>query len=127
LIAAAIDARLLPHEWVRTHDGRLLKTDACDHGDDHLFPGPCDAAWDVAGAVVEWNLDGGATTELLRAYAASTGDEVRSRLPPYLLAYAAFRAGWTRMARLSANPQEARRLRRLERHYLRTIRRQLAA
>jgi hypothetical protein len=121
------DGRLLPQEWLRTPDGQLLKTDACDHGDDHLFPGPCDVAWDLAGAAVEWNLDGAATAALLGAYAARTNDQVGPRLPPYLLAYAAFRVGCTRMARLSASPLEARRLRRLERHYQRAIRRQLAA
>lgn len=121
------DGRLLPHEWVRAHDGRLLKTDGCDHGDDHLFPGPCDTAWDVAGAVVEWNLDAATTGELLRAYAARTKDQVGPRLPPYLLAYAAFRAGCMRLARLSADPSEGRRLRRLQRHYLRIIKQQFIA
>ena len=35
--AVAVDARLMPHEWLRTDDG-YLKTDALDHHADHFFP-----------------------------------------------------------------------------------------
>ena len=37
-----------------------MKVDAAAHGDDHGFPGPVDVAWDLAGAVVEWELGGAA-------------------------------------------------------------------
>ena len=42
---------LAPHEWLRLDDGNVRKTDAIAHGDDHLFPGPTDIAWDLAGAI----------------------------------------------------------------------------
>ena len=34
------DGRMAPHEWIRSQDGRLIKVDASQHGDDHFFPGP---------------------------------------------------------------------------------------
>ncbi|MFZ5896298.1 MAG: hypothetical protein ACOY0T_34905 [Myxococcota bacterium] len=111
------DARLQPHEWLLTPNGRVMKTDCSDHGDDHLFPGPCDIAWDLAGAVVEWRLDHVGRDQLLRAYRRLTRDDARTRLPAYELAYLAFRLGWSRMARLSSDELESRRLSKLEHRY----------
>ena len=91
------DARMLPHEWIAT-DGRFLKLDANSHGDDHFFPGPCDIAWDVAGAIVEWDMDRHAQEHFLDAYVRESGDFVRPRLGAYLLAYTTFRMGWSKMA-----------------------------
>ena len=79
--------------------GELLKLDAVSHGDNHFFPGPCDIAWDVAGAIVEWELRGrGARAILSASTTRRSGDAIAERLAPYLLAYAAFRLGWSRMA-----------------------------
>src|SRR5262249_6557968 len=47
--ACVCDARMMPHEWIRTDDGRIFKTDATMRGNDHFFPGPSDIAWDLAG------------------------------------------------------------------------------
>jgi hypothetical protein len=91
------DARMLPHEWIST-EGRLLKLDGCSHGDDHFFPGPCDIAWDIAGAIVEWEMDRHATNYFVDTYVRESGDRVHGRLKPYLLAYATFRMGWSKMA-----------------------------
>jgi hypothetical protein len=83
------DGRMMPHEWVVVAGRPLLKTDAVSHGDDPLFPGPTDAAWDVAGAIVEWRLPVGAIDRLVDRYVRRSGDRsVRSRLPAWLLAYA---------------------------------------
>ena len=46
-----------PHAWLRDENGRLIKTNGSVHGDDHFFPGPCDIAWDLAGAFVSiWGM-----------------------------------------------------------------------
>ena len=95
---AICDGRMLPHEWLRSEPGVLLKLDAGTHGDNHFFPGPCDIAWDVAGTIVEWELQGKARDYFVGEYTRRSGDAIRERLHPYLLAYAAFRVGWTRMA-----------------------------
>lgn len=120
------DARLAPHEWIRTLGNRVLKTDATTHGDDHFFPGPCDIAWDVAGAILEWKLDPAATTELISRYERLSGDHVQHRLPQYKIAYAAFRAAYARMA-ASAMPGtgEAKRFQREYSRYLEVLRREV--
>jgi hypothetical protein len=111
------DARMLPHEWLRTADGHILKLDATSHGDDHFFPGPCDIAWDLAGAIIEWQMDSETTADFLARYRQLSGDDPHDRLPGYLLAYAIFRMAWSKMAaRASAgSPDELP----LQRDYLR--------
>ena len=106
------DGRMQPWEWILCNDGRLLKTDACTHGNDHFFPGPCDIAWDLAGAAVEWEFDADATDQLLRRFHDLTADDVRSRFDAYLLAYSVFRLGWSKMAipTLNDKAEEARLL-----------------
>ena len=92
------DARMMPHEWVRTTSGAMIKTDGAGHGDDHFFPGPCDIAWDLAGAIIEWKLPSSAADFFMDAYRRLSGDNPRSRLDHYLLAYALFRMGYCKMA-----------------------------
>ena len=89
---------MLPHEWLRGERGELLKLDAGTHGDNHFFPGPCDIAWDVAGTIVEWELADEARDYFVGEYTRRSGDAIAQRLRPYLLAYATFRMGWSRMA-----------------------------
>jgi hypothetical protein len=93
------DARLMPHEWISTWAGNMVKTDGAGHGDDHFFPGPCDIAWDLAGAVIEWNLPPAAAEFFVRSYQGLSGDgDAAARLPRYLLAYSLFRMGYCQMA-----------------------------
>jgi hypothetical protein len=107
------DARLGAEEWIETARGELIKVDACDHGDDHSFPGPCDSAWDIAGAITEWQLEDATARELCIEYRRQTGDDVARRLAPYLLAYTAARLGRVQMAALQAEAAEQPRLARL--------------
>ncbi|MFB3812934.1 MAG: hypothetical protein ACE14L_02395 [Terriglobales bacterium] len=94
-----VDGRMLPHEWIRARDDRLLKADATSHGDDHFFPGPAtDICWDLAGAIVEWEMPPGAVKAFLAHYRSTSGDDPRSRLPAYLLAYTVFRMAYCKMA-----------------------------
>lgn len=94
---AIVDGRLMPHEWIRA-GSRIVKTDAATHGDDHFFPGPTDAAWDVAGAVVEWSLEPAAVARLVDLYRRRTGDDVAARLDAWIFAYAVMRAAFVRFA-----------------------------
>jgi len=95
---AVCDAKMSPHEWLVASDGRFLKLDATSHGDGHFFPGPCDVAWDLAGAIVEWEMDAATRAAFLREYVALTRDDASRRIANYLLAYAVFRGAWCRMA-----------------------------
>lgn len=92
------DSHMLPHEWLWTNDGRLLKLDGVNHGDDHFYPGPTDIAWDLAGAIVEWRMTLEAQNYFLERYRQASGDDARQRLNSYLLAYTAFRLGYCKMA-----------------------------
>jgi hypothetical protein len=125
LSACICDARLMPHEWIRSED-RILKADATMHGDDHFYPGPCDIAWDVAGAIIEWELQDASAADFISRYERMSGDQVRPRLPQYKIAYAAFRAAYARMAAstMSGTPEAERFIRACER-YLDVLRREV--
>jgi hypothetical protein len=123
---AIVDGRMMPHEWIRDGE-RVTKVDGAAHGDDHLYPGPCDVAWDLAGAVVEWSLDDQTTTALLDAYRRRSGDDARRRLARYQIAYAAFRAASCAMAVTGAGPDEARRLLAARERYRAALQRSLRA
>jgi len=88
------DARMMPHEWIATPERQLIKVDAASHGDDHFYPGPSDIAWDVAGAIVEWQLNQEAADLLIREYCRISHDAIGTRLPAYLIAYCVFRMGF---------------------------------
>jgi hypothetical protein len=110
------DARLQPHEWL-VSAGRVLKVDGADHGDDHGYPGPCDTAWDLAGAIIELGLGTDRAESFLDRYRRRTGDDARGRIGPYLVAYVAERVGWLEMAALSSDGGERTRLDRELRWY----------
>jgi hypothetical protein len=111
------DARMQPYKWVSTHDGKYYKVDGHGDGDGHLLPGPCDACWDLAGAIVEWRMSASQSAELVAAYEAQTRDRVHRRLPNYLIAYCALRVGALSLAALSAGADEAPRIERAHTDY----------
>jgi hypothetical protein len=115
------DGRLNPCEWVESH-GTYLKVDNASHGDDHFFPGPCDIAWDVAGAIIEWQLGRGERATFLEEYSRRADDRsIGLRLPAWELAYLAFRYGWSSMAAAAAPEEEQPRLLRERARYARAI------
>jgi hypothetical protein len=106
------DARMHPHEWLRRADGGLLKVDGASHGDDHFLPGLTDIAWDLAGAITEWQMDHNARATFLSEYERLSGDRASSRLRPWLLAYTAFQLGYANVAAgAMKSSTEERRLR----------------
>lgn len=115
------DARMQPHEWCLAEDGRVYKIDGHADGDGHLFPGPVDICWDLAGAIVEWNMDGPQRHTLVQRYERQSGDDVGRRLPGYLTAYSALRVGEMTMAELSAAASELGRLRAARQAYERAL------
>jgi hypothetical protein len=103
-----VDGRMQPHEWIKGRDGRTYKADACSHGDDHFFPGPTDIAWDLAGAIVEWNLEKNAIEYLLRRFQGVTGDNARARTHWFTLAYAISRMAQCKMAMTGTQMKDER-------------------
>ena len=88
---SAGDYRLAPHEWRRVSDGTVVKTNRRPQSGDHTVVGIQSIAWDVAGAIVEWDLDEadtGTFLDALRVEGIVVGD-----LPFYEAAYTAFRMG----------------------------------
>ncbi|HKF23018.1 MAG TPA: hypothetical protein VKE93_15705 [Candidatus Angelobacter sp.] len=92
------DCRMVPHEWLLTSRGELLKTDSVGHGEGHQLPGPADITWDLAGTIVEWQLPTAAADHFLRIYRRQSGDNPGARLPAYLLLYSVLRMAQCRMA-----------------------------
>ena len=119
------DARLMPHEWVASRHGGLVKVDAVDHGDDHFFPGPCDGAWDLAGAILELELSPLEASDFLADYRRRTGDDATARIPSHRVAYLACRVGALSMAASSADALERPRLERDLAWYATRLRRSL--
>jgi hypothetical protein len=115
------DARMQPHEWLVCDDGQLRKTDGHGHGDDHLLPGPCDIAWDVAGALVEWRMDRAQREHFIALYVREAGDDIEPRLPAYEAAYCALRLGELTYAAVSCEGDDRRRARAAADHYHRCL------
>ncbi|HEY6253134.1 MAG TPA: hypothetical protein VI685_24510 [Candidatus Angelobacter sp.] len=92
------DGRMQPHEWLLTGAGQMLKTDSGSHGDDHFFPGTVDIAWDLAGAIVEWQMTPAVTKAFLELYRRASGDDAEKRIAGYITAYTVFRCAYCLMA-----------------------------
>ena len=88
------DNKLDRVEWLRTDAGALIKTDALDHHCGHDLIGCQDVAWDIAGAIVEFDLDHFSAGELVRRANLNVDREL---LRFCLAAYAAFRLGRARL------------------------------
>ncbi|QYF87799.1 hypothetical protein [Brevundimonas sp. PAMC22021] len=94
-----IDGRLHRWEWLQGPGG-VLKTDAVDHSQSHDLIGPQDIAWDVAGAVVEFDLSAAERSVLLSETNAAP------ELCDFMtVAYLGFQVGWWSMAQ---DPSAAR-------------------
>ena len=113
--AVAIDARLHAWEWRRDRQGRIWKTDALDHCCAHDLIGCQDIAWDVAGAIVEFDL----CSEEAGRLAAAVGAPPE-QVGVMELAYCAFQTGlWWYAAQ---DPAEAERAGDLASRYLDRLR-----
>lgn len=124
LIASATpsygDGHMAPHEWLRTPSGQIMKVDSSGHSWDHTAVGVQPVAWDVAAALVEWDLHGEAATPLMQAFVKASGCSIApSTLNFYRMAYLAFRVGLCSLcANMSAHdPAEQARLWRAYSHY----------
>ena len=112
------DGRMQPHEWLLTADGHMLKTDSGSHGDDHFFPGPTDIAWDLAGAIVEWEMTAEQSATLLDVYRHKSGDDAVSRIQHFVIAYPVFRCAYCLMATNALGEgEESRRFRQAAEKY----------
>lgn len=105
------DGRLAPHEWVRTRDGQLLKTDPTGHALDHTLVGKQPRLWDVAGLLVEWGLESRAVVPLLSTLDVAIVPTDMEALRFYEMSYAAFRLGMTTLCAGELPSEDAERKR----------------
>lgn len=91
------DCRMMPHEWLLTRHGAVLKSDSVGHAEGHQLPGPVDIAWDLAGVIVEWQLPEADADCFVECYRRASGDDARSRISGYLIAYLTYRMAHCRM------------------------------
>jgi hypothetical protein len=126
--AVIADARLLRHEWLSTPMG-YAKVDVLDHGDGIRPPGPMDAAWDLAGAAVEYSLDEAAVAALCSRCAPAcerSASELAAAVAAYRAPYAACCLGEMSLsAREAGAPADRQRLRWQAARYVRALRREL--
>ncbi|MFN8466567.1 MAG: hypothetical protein U0X20_13500 [Caldilineaceae bacterium] len=109
--AAYGDGHMQPFEWICCANGELRKVDGAGHASDHTLIGRQPVAWDLAGAVVEWQLDPTATERLLQAFWLAGGAAIDAgTLKFYRAAYLAFRAGQCALAAQMHDPYERERL-----------------
>ena len=122
------DGRMQPHEWLCAEDGSFVKVDAYTHGDDHFFPGPTDIAWDLAGTIVEWDLEESAAEFFLEHFRQVSGIDPRPHISAFILAYTVFRLAYCKMAlpTVYGSPEEER-MERAYRHYRTLVEQQTRA
>jgi hypothetical protein len=114
------DNKLDHEEWLRTADGRLIKTDALDHHQAHDLIGCQPVEWDIAGAIAEFNLDAGEGERLVAAVGIPVDQQL---LAFFRIAYAAFRLGHATLAAgIVGSPADVKRLRRCADRYCQSLR-----
>ena len=89
------DGHLAPYEWVRIQSGHIFKTDSFGHNVDHTIIGEQSVLWDVAGAIIEWELTADARTEFLSSIQEFMPAVQLEALGFYRMAYTAF--GWAKL------------------------------
>ena len=117
MIRVRSDNCLLPHEWLRLPAG-LLKADSVDHHAGHDLIGCQDMAWDVAGAIVEFELDAAESKRLIAVAEDAGGRHLDPELLDfYLIAYLAFRVGQITVSLEASTAEDLVRLRRDQSRY----------
>jgi hypothetical protein len=93
----AIDGKMQLHKWL-VHNNKFIKTDHTDHYNDQFFPGCQDIAWDLAGGIIEWNLNYTNEIYFINEYLEKSGDVlIRKRILANKIAYCAFRVGVSKL------------------------------
>jgi hypothetical protein len=116
----ATDNRLHRWEWIIRDDGSILKTDAIDHCSAHDLIGCQDIAWDIAGAIIEFDFSSPESEDLSARVQNICGRTVSRELIDALLpCYLAFQLGYYSLAAGTAvsDAADAQRLQARADHY----------
>ena len=121
----ATDNRLHRWEWLVRDDGSILKADAIDHCSAHDLIGCQDIAWDIAGAVVEFDFSAPESEDLASRVQKICGRTVSLELIDVLLpCYLAFQLGYYSLAAGTAisDAADTQRLQARANHYRECLR-----
>src|SRR6478735_1599240 len=100
-----------PGEWLKLASGSLHKLPETLTGYDHTAIAAEPLGWDLAAAVLEWQLTEHESERLLALFRRCSGIEVaRGELSPYLARYARFHAAKATFCAQQASGDEAERL-----------------
>jgi hypothetical protein len=91
-LPAYFDGRMAPWEWIRTKN-KTLKVDVWGHDQDHTCVGEQSVLWDIAGAIVEWEMEPRESASFCRELAAFSLNVLPTDLELHRLCYSAFRLG----------------------------------
>jgi len=122
------DNRMHAWEWLVLPDGRILKSDALDHATGNDPAGAQDPAWDLAGAIVELDLDTDERARLLELAGRGGVQVTPAALAFYLQTYLALQLShWSRAAQemKELDAEESARLRKAAERYAERLRREL--
>lgn len=93
-----IDGRMLPFEWLLTKKG-YKKADTLDHHADQFFPSAQDISWDLASAIIEFDMSPLEQRYFVSKYSVAARDTVSpERLRLYMVAYLSFKLGYATFA-----------------------------
>ncbi len=119
------DGRLAPHEWVEIPGGFVMKADATGGDCGHDWAGAQSILWDVAGAIVEWDLDRVQSQELTGAVTRHAEVDISNLgLAFYTAGYACLRLAMARHCAMhypEGSPAQASLVRHAD-HYERKLR-----
>ncbi len=96
------DGRIAPHEWLISGE-RLIKTDVWGHDLDHTTVGEQSILWDIAGTLIEWEINGSAESAFRGELNTAGLSWCEATLRFYKLAYFAFHLG---IATMFGQPRE---------------------
>jgi hypothetical protein len=108
----AMTGSLAPQEWLRLPSGRVVKLPETLAGFDHTAIDSEPLGWDLAAALIEWQLSEGEAEQLLAFFRARSGIDIELRdVLPHAARYARFQLEKARFCANQAGPgEESRRL-----------------
>lgn len=93
-----VDGRMMPVEWLLTRKG-YKKADTLDHHSDQFFPSSQDISWDLASAIIEFDMSPMEQRYFVSRYSVQARDAVNAeRLRLYMVAYLSFKLGYASFA-----------------------------
>jgi hypothetical protein len=108
------DGRMASYEWILRAEGSMSKVDWFGNVFDHTIVGPQSILWDIAGAMIEWDVQGECEAALLEPLTSGGFETSPENLLIYSIAYCAFKMGQFSFCASISPPEEQPRSQREE-------------